>query len=51
MRRRPGRGCFCGYAAIGMGVCIFIVLLMPAWFWWLLCAGLLIYGGCRLLWF
>ena len=50
MGRRPGRrGPFCGYASVCVGALIFIMLLMPSWFWWTLCAGLLIFGGVWLL--
>lgn len=50
MRRHGGgRGPFCGYAAVAVGSLIFIMLLMPSWFWWVLCAGLLIFGGVWLL--
>lgn len=50
MRRKGGRhGCFCGYASVCAGALIFIMLLMPSWFWWTLCGGLLIFGGIWLL--
>ena len=50
MRRcGKGHGPFCGYAAICAGALILITLLMPSWFWWALCAGLLIFGGVWLL--
>ncbi len=49
MRRRGGRGPFCGYASVCVGSLIFIMLLMPSWFWWTLCGALLIFGGVWLL--
>lgn len=46
MRKRGGqKGSFCGYAAVAAGSCIFLVLLLPAWFWWAVCGGCLLFGG------
>lgn len=47
--RRKGRGCTCGWLAVIGGVFIMLALILPAWFWWLVCAGLLIYGGVWLI--
>lgn len=50
MRKRGGqKGCFWGYAAVIVGACIFMVLLLPAWFWWGLCGCCLLFGGIWIL--
>jgi hypothetical protein len=47
LRRR--RGCWAAWAAIVVGVIILLALILPTWFWWLVCAGALLYGGIWLL--
>ena len=49
MRRHGKRGCACGYAAVIVGSIIFMALILPAWFWWLVCGCLLLCGGIWLL--
>lgn len=49
MRRRGHHGSWCGYVAIGAGVLIMMALILPAWFWWIVCAILLVCGGIWLL--
>ncbi len=41
--RRNGRGC--GKLAVAVGAVIFMALILPSWFWWMICAGLLVCGG------
>lgn len=42
--RRPcGRPC--GWIAIAIGVLILLGLILPAGFWWVICAAALICGG------
>lgn len=43
------RGGLLAWAAVAVGVFILSVLILPAWFWWLLCGVLLLFGGCLLL--
>lgn len=45
MKRRGNRGCWYGRAAILVGAVILMALILPTWFWWLVCGGLLIGGG------
>ncbi len=47
MCRRNGGGL--GVFAVALGIIILLALVLPSWFWWLVCGGLLIYGGCRIL--
>ena len=47
--RRNGRGNFCGYVAVIVGAFILMALILPSWFWWLVCGGLLVWGGVWLL--
>ena len=47
--RRNGLGRACGYAAVCVGTVILLALVLPAWFWWLVCGALLICGGVWLL--
>lgn len=37
------------WAAVAAGAFILGILILPTWFWWLLCGVLLLTGGCRLL--
>ena len=37
------------YAAVIVGSIIFMALILPAWFWWLVCGCLLLCGGIWLL--
>ena len=46
--RRNGGGF--GRLAVALGMVILLALVLPNWFWWLVCSGLLIYGGCCILW-
>lgn len=48
MCRRNGGGF--GRLAVVLGMVILLALILPSWFWWLVCSGLLIYGGCCILW-
>ncbi len=48
MCRRNGSGA--GWVAVIVGTIILLTLILPRWFWWLVCAGALICGGIRLLW-
>ncbi len=37
------------WAAVILGVFILLILILPRWFWWLLCGGALVAGGIALL--
>ena len=39
----------CGYLAVCVGAFILFALILPSWFWWLVCGGLLVWGGIWLL--
>lgn len=43
------RICLPGWIAVGLGTVILLGLVLPGWFWWLLCGLLLIAGGIGLL--
>ena len=47
--RRRGHGSACAWAAIFVGGFILLALVLPTWFWWLVCGGLLVWGGAWLL--
>ena len=40
--RRNGR---CGRWAVAVGSVILMALILPAWFWWMVCGALLVWGG------
>lgn len=40
------KGGFLAWAAIAVGAFILSILILPTWFWWLLCGALLLAGGC-----
>ncbi|MCD7844418.1 MAG: hypothetical protein LUG57_00895 [Oscillospiraceae bacterium] len=46
---KKGRGGLCGWRAVIAGALIVMALILPAWFWWLVCAVLLVFGGVWLL--
>ena len=48
MRRRR-RGSACGCAAVCVGTVILLALILPTWFWWLICGLLLVCGGIWML--
>lgn len=48
MRKRKN-GNTCGWVAVTIGGIILMALILPSWFWWLVCGGLLIWGGIWLL--
>ena len=43
--RRRNRGGWCGCVAVCIGATILMALILPTWFWWLVCGGLLVWGG------
>lgn len=43
------KSCFLARAAICLGLTILGILILPRWFWWLLCGGILVAGGVLLL--
>ncbi len=47
--RKKGRGSLWGWIAVAAGALIVLALILPVWFWWLVCAALLIFGGIWLL--
>ncbi len=47
--RKKGRNSLWGWVAVIGGALIVLALILPAWFWWLVCAALLIFGGIWLL--
>lgn len=46
---RRGRGSCVGWIAVIIGTLILLSLILPQWFWWLVCAGALVWGGIWLL--
>ena len=47
--RRRNRGNWCGHAAVCVGAVILLALILPTCFWWLVCGGLLVWGGIWML--
>ncbi len=47
--RKKGRNSLWGWVAVIGGALIVLALILPIWFWWLVCAALLIFGGIWLL--
>lgn len=45
--RRPGNGL--GYIAVAVGVLILLAMVLPTWFWWIVCAASFVTGGLLLL--
>ncbi len=43
------KGGFIAWAAIVVGAVILCILVLPAWFWWLVCGCALLTGGFLLL--
>lgn len=43
------KGSLLAWGAISLGAFILCVLILPTWFWWLLCGILLLAGGVLLL--
>lgn len=43
------KGGLLAWAAITAGAFILAILILPNWFWWLLCGALLLAGGLLLL--
>ena len=43
------KGGFLAWTAIALGAFILSILILPRWFWWLLCGGALLAGGLLLL--
>jgi hypothetical protein len=46
---RRKRGCLAAWLAIIVGGIILLALILPSWFWWLVCGGALVCGGLWLL--
>lgn len=46
-RRRKGK--LVAWIAVGIGAFILLVLILPVWIWWVLCALALLGGGLFLL--
>ncbi|MGM9615668.1 MAG: hypothetical protein ACI3W7_09115 [Oscillospiraceae bacterium] len=42
-------GNFLGIAAVAAGILILLALILPTWFWWLVCAFAFLAGGILLL--
>ena len=43
------KGGFAAWLAIAVGAFILLILVLPTWFWWLLCGCSLLAGGFLLL--
>ena len=43
------RGRALGLAAVALGTFILLALILPGWFWWLVCGAALLTGGILLL--
>lgn len=43
------RGGLVAWAAVALGTLILLVLILPVWFWWLICGISLLAGGVLLL--
>ena len=43
------KGSFLAWAAIGLGAVILSALILPRWFWWLMCGAALLTGGVLLM--
>ncbi len=39
----------CGKWAVALGSVILFALILPGWFWWLVCGALLVWGGACML--
>ena len=49
MRCCGKRGRALGLAAVSLGTFILLALVLPGWFWWLVCGAALLTGGILLL--
>lgn len=49
MRCRKRKGGLIAWAAVIVGALILAILVLPMWFWWLICGGALLCGGLALL--
>lgn len=43
------KGGFLAWTAIALGLFILGILILPTWFWWLVCGSALVLGGVLLL--
>ena len=49
MRCGKRRGGLLAWTAVALGAFILAILILPRWFWWLLCGAALLCGGLAIL--